>query len=236
MLITKNQKYLISMLWLCLFSTAHADTSEALYDFIFNNAKIGTVEIQREGTVQDDEPVMIYDASMSLSAKIKSNDYSLETNEHVVVGKQGILHYIAEYEENGKKSRVDGQLDGHKFSGTVQDGDEHHTFLFPVLGFDPIAFVITQQLQNDNSSLSVDFMVPETMEFQKEKRSLVSEERISIAGNSYDCQIIAFNTPYSHGKRWIAKDLLGQFLVKEEGQDKDGKYSIVLKEHYTDSK
>lgn len=235
MKLNKSKKHSFFIICLSLFSTAKADMSKVEYDFIHKDIEIGTIEIKRQRTGRNDKTVITYDAHMSLLVNASGDDYSLEAKEHVVVGKQGVLHYIAEYNDNGKKSRVEGHLDDYKFLGTVQDGEEHHTFLFPVLGFDPIAFTITTQLNNNDLSLVSNFMNPQTMEFEEETRTFAGEKLMKLANKTYLCRIINFESSLSHGRRWIAKDVLGQFLVKETGQDSDGKYSIIMIEHNTDS-
>ena len=51
---------------------------------------------------------------------------------------------------------------------------------------------------------------------------------MTIAGNTFSCRLIDFQTQTSSGKRWIAKDAMGTFLVKEMGSDEDGPYSVLI--------
>ena len=52
----------------------------------------------------------------------------------------------------------------------------------------------------------------------------IGRERV----DGFDCRIVRFRSSVASGKRWVASDELGMFLVKEEGSDEDGPYSLTL--------
>ena len=79
-------------------------------------------------------------------------------------------------------------------------------------------------------------MNSEIMEFQEEKYAAAGEKQFSLAKETFQCHVVTFNSPESRGKRWIAKDDLGAFLVKEVRSDVTGPYSFVLTSHVTGSR
>lgn len=57
------------------------------------------------------------------------------------------------------------------------------------------------------------------------------QESITAAGQSFLCHIFHITTSEGSSTSWVAKDSMGAFLVKEDGEDEDGDNEVRLKSY-----
>lgn len=73
----------------------------------------------------------------------------------------------------------------------------------------------------------------DSIEFEAEEATLSwqGEETIRAAGRSFQCRRLEVISDEGHSTLWLARDSHGPMLVKEEGKDCDGPYSIMLRSY-----
>ncbi len=222
-------KRLLIVACLGLGNPAQAQTIQATYDVYAEKSKIGELEVVRKKSSRDGMSTTVIDTAMQLRVKTFLSSYTLDTKEHVVMNPKGVITYRADNAENGAKSHIEGNLKNDEFFLKIQEAEKVYNFPLPPLGYDPAMMVLVEHSKSsDAQENTLTFLDPDTFEFQNEQRTDRGEETLTIAGNTFFCRLIEFKTPSSRGKRWIAKDAIGPFLVKEVGSDRDGRYSLLM--------
>lgn len=57
---------------------------------------------------------------------------------------------------------------------------------------------------------------------------LLKSETVEVDGKKLECKVFEHSSDMKSGKRWLAKDALGVFLVKEQGGDSKAKGEVAL--------
>ena len=235
----------ISIIACTLPAIANTTSTDTLY---LNTTHVMTVEGEIISNSITNRMCYQLDGSQVLEEKVVTNmSYPMEngetyvnisTEEFTVIDGE-MSYFKGEYNMNDSITVVMGEYDGDEWivSGKLPGHSSFETWDVKKMK-DIDAFVVFFNM--DKLNLTKKMQVKRMydlygMELRNNKLTKLGEEKISLAGEDFDCSMVRFDYGLIKGKLWFAKDPAGNyFLVKEEAQSQEyGPFDLDLTDYNT---
>jgi len=198
----------------------------------------GKTEIIRKPTTgKDGEKIVEETSTSSMNLSFGGESYSSRSIEKMKIGPNGLLSYDADFTENGERTVLEARWHGEvlKVRTRLGEGEEWVGLDFAKDQFDFTTPETPPQkelkkLNKDNKKISLQWLNFYELATATVEINYVGTETIKVGQTSLDCIVIVFENHQMdlQGKIWFATDELGTFLVKEEGRNSDGPFTLTL--------
>ena len=112
------------------------------------------------------------------------------------------------------------------------DNDEQGDVSVPLDRFDTTLSELPAYLIRLPEKKKTRFRILDTSELEISSVSVIQKgsEQFALAGRTFACRVFHVKAKKSQSTYWIAEDSLGAFVAREQGEDSDGEYEIILQE------
>lgn len=198
------------------------------YRFVLEGEKVGTIETVRKrlGTKDQRASAVVNDSHMTID--IPEFRYQLAATSHAVTIGGIVERYSADTVENGVSSRVTAKREPPVMVIERFAGDKQRRFAVPMAEFDGTMAEFPEAFLEAGAAKSLRILDLDEVVIDKVSVKDVGRETIAVEANSFVCRVIEFKGKKERGRRWVAQDNLGYFLVKETGMNRDGLYAVVM--------
>jgi len=206
---------------------------EMVYDMLSQGFRMGSVTVTRTMVQEKGQRTVEEKTVMKIKVDIPSNEYSLDSTETASIGPKGLTKYEGTFDENGTKSAIKAKLEDDNLVVRTRmgEGEQWLTMEFPTKGYDfTSSEVPPEERLKGGEQATLNWLSLYEMAVAKVKVKRVGKESIKVGNRTFDCEILTFDNKEmeSSGKVWVAKDSLGPFLVKEDGREPTGPFTLVL--------
>lgn len=243
-----NHRYIVGAIILALFTSGAAwaqdskdttNTVQLTYRMSSMGYPFGTIAVTRQSIEHNDKPIVEEKTVTTMDLSNNGETNTITSEEVAWIGPEGLIKYDATFDENGQVTLLKARWLDNSLSvkARLGEGDEWTGVEFDRRDFDfttpemlPIRSVLSAGGKATVNWLSFYEMAtaPVTIEYQgKDKRN--------VGNRSFDCKVFVFDNPQMglSGKIWIATDVHGPFLLREEGRSPDGPFTMQVTDFQT---
>lgn len=202
------------------------------YRFLLEGEKVGTIRTTRKRLATKDQQAPTVSNDSDMRIEIPEARYALAATSHAVTVGGVIERYRADTVENGVSSRVVAKREAPAMVIERVAGDKPRRFTVPMSEFEGTTAEFPEGALDAGATKSLRILDLDEIVIDKVAVKDVGRETIAVETNSFVCRVIEFKGKKERGRRWVAEDGLGFFLVKEMGTSRDGLYAIVLTEYH----
>jgi len=141
-------------------------------------------------------------------------------------GPSGLFRYQYRGTEDGKVRTLHAELDQAAFLRIWRDGTPQPSSILTAAFDATSAELIGSTLQPGERSVVRGFDF-ETLRVERIGAECLKNQQLLIGGAPFVCRHVAIKGPRTTTTRWIARDALGPFVVREEGTAEGGAYALV---------
>ncbi len=213
-------------------NTTHVMTAQGQ---IIANTITNRINYKLDGSNMLEEKVV---TNMSYPEENGETHVNISTEEFTVINGD-MTFFKGEYNENDSITVVMAEKDGDDFLVSGKTHGESSFQLWDQQKFENIdAFVVyfdTERLKLTKKVQVKRMYDLYGMELRNNNLSKLGEEKITLAGQEFDCFMVKFDYGLIKGKIWFAKDKAGNaFLVKEEAQSQEyGPFDLDMTDYNT---
>lgn len=198
------------------------------YRFLLEGEKVGTIRTTRKRLATKDQQASAVINDSDMKIEIPEARYALVATSHAVTIGGVIERYRVDTVENGVSSRVVAKRESPAMVIERVVGDKPRRFTVPMSEFDGTTAEFPEGALDAGAMKSLRILDLDEIAIDKVAVKNVGQETIAVEATSFVCRVIEFKGKKERGRRWVAEDSLGFFLVKEMGTSRDGLYAIVL--------
>lgn len=202
---------------------------------MIDKKKAGTVSTARERPVPGMPSELQVDSQSQIEVAGTWGTWEMASRDSYLFDGADLVSYSLRISEDGTPYSLAGRMRGEQLYVDVREGDgASKEYQVPAEAFDGVVegiahFFHARGYAFDNTAVRL--LEASTLEIRKMDLTAQGSERVEACGREFDCRKVEAVSDDARATYWIAHDGLGPFIVKEEGDGKDGPYSMVL-EHY----
>ncbi len=212
---------------LLLTSWCHAEHVSATYDISTCGLPVGTMVVERHVLMHDGDPAVKMVRIADIQAGFLFLKYTMKTEETCLSDEIGLLEYDATFERNGKKTLIKAKLDQGLFRVSWQADSRTESKVLKKEEYEATTGEIIGGFLHEGEARHRVYDLEDKLT-DTQTLTLVNWEKLNIAGHTFECRVIAFESERTRGRRWIADDDWGPFIVKEEGKEPGGPYAFKI--------
>ncbi|BFM08077.1 hypothetical protein [Halioxenophilus aromaticivorans] len=160
-------------------------------------------------------------------------DYALEAHEELIIEDSAVIYYQGQSNENDRESTIVAQAtaEGLDINATGDKKSDNFTALLPPGEYDATSLSIGWVFANRYLSRGVTEATLKILDLNdfKIKKTAVTQldsAELEVQGQRLDCLRLAMKSKRKRTEQWFAQDDSGIWLIKEQGEDSDGKYAL----------
>lgn len=209
----------------------------ATYVVKSDDENLGYIKSFREIKTEGSKPVVLVTDNLSVDLKSFWGNYSLRSDEIMKLNSFELFEYQRTYSEDGKTSQVKAVLVDEQLVVRINDDGKSFDFNLDRSSYDatsedaPWKFLRTGEKTKRLKVLNFDDF--EIKEITYTNKGLC---KIDIANHHFDSHRLHFSSEEKSGDLWLVEDDTGVWLLKENGTDNSGDYTIQLVEYRRESK
>ncbi len=201
------------------------------YDVESEGKKLG--EILSTTRILSTEPVLVREmiSSTHLRAKLLFlTVFSLESQDTSLIGPDGLLEHHSHAVVDDQVIILHGQRQGDTLLFQLHQENEQDELEIPVSSFD-VTSLDSGFLVNlsPGQSKTLRVLQLETLQIVETKFTRLKDEPFTLSGKTVPCLVVKWSSQAGQGKSWYQK-LSPDVLIREDGIDEDGAYSVILTE------
>lgn len=208
-----------------------AEGAVSRYDLHAKGMKVGKVQTTRSRVEKDGSEVLCCDIVSEVKVNLLVYKYNLTNHEVSYADDQGVFEYSQVSVEDGNSLAVHGRLaDGVFRFSIVENGAER------ILEIPRDSYDVTTQ---DGVELTLDAALKErklrvldlgALQVVERTYQLSGREEIEAGAGRTACRVIDMEDCNKKIRRWIAADPFGLVIIRQDGRDKAGAYSMRLQD------
>lgn len=221
--------FLLSILWTPTIPFAEAEGTQAerlQYKVYYGAKECGTLEIKLSD--QDFEGRSVSRVEVDLQVKLKYfllSVYYMHSNEEALIDASGTFRYVKNSKEGPTETMVVGNRGKDSFKFEIKEKGRTREIIVRHDDYDYTSMdepaLKEQGREQKHRVLNLD-----KTRVEDHVLTWIRNEELIVGGEPIESRVIEFQTPSESGTRWVTPDL--GLLIKEEGKDKDGEYSLKL--------
>ncbi|OQY29614.1 MAG: hypothetical protein B6244_03220 [Candidatus Cloacimonetes bacterium 4572_55] len=221
--------YILAMISQIIIFPCHAKAQELFYDIYSNEKKTGSITVKLSEINSNETNLLKVETHTKIQVKaLFISLFSLDSQEEGLINDEGTYSYSSVTIIDGDTIRVTGKLKDAVFKLTVTEGEKKQNVSIKRSNYD-FTSLDSPELFLEASGKPKIFKILDFDNLAVVKQNLkwIRNEELNILDDTVDCKVIEFENPGEKGTRWITQDQYG-LLIKEEGEDEDGKYTVKI--------
>lgn len=216
---------------------ATAGGVQLVYAMSSQGYPFGSITLTRRAAEHEGKRVVEEKTVTEMDYTTGSERHTSKSNELAWIGPEGLVKYDATFTENGETTmmKVRWSDDSLLVRSRFAEGDEWAGVEFEKGQFD---FTLPEnpplkRVAQAGGKTTLKWLSFYEMAIAPVKIEHLGKERRKAGNTSFDCDIIVFDNPSMGlgGKIWIAQDRMGPFLLREEGRNPDGPFTMQVTEY-----
>ena len=158
--------------------------------------------------------------------------YSRKSEEVALTDSSGLCAYHLSMVENGKRKEISGELRDGLFAFTVTENGSNRTWSLPKTEFDCTMQETPEQCvtkPGDTKTLRV--LDPGDQAVVKCTYRYVTSEPITVGKRKVDCRVVDSEDGQNKVRTWLTTDTLGGVVLRQDGVNGRGPYSLRPTSH-----
>ena len=203
-----------------------AEASPLWYEISFSGNKIGYLYIEVE---QEGERKTVRTKSEIEVEMFFINVFELKSEEEATLDDKGIRSYRSVTTINGEKWTVSGEMVEDVLRLKVSGEGKDWPVSISKRDYDITSLDSPQkELAAPGDGRKYRVLNFDELEMEEWEYHWKGEEGVEFEGEERACRVIEFSKPNEKGRQWYWMSEDGLVMLKEEGEDEDGPYSVML--------
>ena len=209
--------------------TARAgDAHVATYDLHAKGLKVGRVVTTRSRVTDGGRSAQRTEVTTAVDVNLLVYRYRLSSREVFLSDDRGVYALDVEREEDGVREVARGRLEEGAFRLTLTETGAVRTLSFPRGDYDCCSLDAPELALQPGQSVTRRVLSVGSYTLLDRTYACLREERVTAGGRSYPCRVVDFTDALKSGRRWYLADEFGFCIVRQDGRDKAGAYSLRL--------
>jgi len=170
-----------------------------------------------------------FESQLSIDANLLLFKVNSTSREDAVIGEHGTLSYQRKGEDNGRKTLVEGALEGGVFRFRVNDDGVARSVAVPRSNYDFTTMDLPETtMKQEGETMEVRLLDLEHARVVTRKFHWVKNEDLEVAGKHLHCRVVDFHDSENSCRRWVSCGEGGVVIVRQDGKGKCGPYSLRM--------
>jgi hypothetical protein len=216
-------------LTLAISAAAAEVPSTMIYEVTTRGLRVGTVETVRCREHLGTADVTRCEVRMDVDAGFLWLQYKMSDHEIAWAGPGGVVKYRRERTEDNLSLAVEGALTNGVFHLAIAENGTNRTMDVARADYEATTRDgVETKLAGSGERrtwLVLDF---ETLQVVDRAYTLSGREKLRAAGRTFEARIVDYKDRNKEGRRWIVEDAFGLAILRQDGKDRRGGYSMKL--------
>lgn len=197
------------------------------YDLVSKGFTVGHVRTERSRVDRDGRPCVRCTVTTDVKVNLFFFSYALHAKETSLASDRGAIEYTREATEDGVHMETRGRLQGDTFHFEIVRNGATSTVDVATNTYD-VTSMDNVELQLPHEGDARTWRVLELQDAAVAKRSYsrLPFGRVTTGTRPVECVVVEFRDPDRNARRWITTDDLGMVILRQDGTDKAGSYSM----------
>jgi hypothetical protein len=208
---------------------AAAEPHVTTYDLYSKGLRVGSVRTERQRVQRDGRELVSCRVKTDVNVRIPFFRYSLDSEEECLIDEQGAVAYWQIRKEDGNRRTIQGELTDGAFLFTIRDNDEIRTEAISREDYDMTSMdSVELQLARPGDEQTLRILDLNLLVLVERRYHWVKSEKIAMGGTAVSSRVVDFMDPNKQIRRWVTGDDLGLVIVRQNGREQAGSYSMRL--------
>ncbi|MCP3921733.1 MAG: hypothetical protein GY714_04020 [Desulfobacterales bacterium] len=203
-------------------------TTVIKYDIYADDDKIGESVNSRKSGTKNSIRTLTSETDTLIKISFFFSDIKIESQDRSIYHDGDLFSYRVKFKKGKDISKIKIVKNSDEYTGKwVSEGEiTNAKFKSDLFDFTSVQLPPIKKLQT-NRTLKM-FNIENGKILSVKILKIVENQTVNIDNQTFNCTILSIKKDKHSIKQWISKDHIGQFLLKEEGEDENGPYKLLM--------